>query len=92
MLAGKRFPFQIMLALAVAVPLGFLFAGWTKWRRLNTVILHRIEELSDERLTWGLWLGIAGGVLWSWTRYAALTRSSLAWGNCSLSGWRIPRV
>jgi mannose/fructose/N-acetylgalactosamine-specific phosphotransferase system component IIC len=63
---------QIMLALAIAVPLGFLFRWMDQVaRRLNTVILHQVEEFSDERLAWGLSLGIAGGVLWSWVRYTA---------------------
>ncbi len=63
---------QVMLALAVAVPLGFLFRWMDQVaRRLNTVMLHQIDDFSDERLAWGLWLGIASGVLWSWARYAA---------------------
>jgi len=33
--------------------------------------MHKIDQFSDDRLSWGLWLGIVGGILWSWVRYTA---------------------
>jgi mannose/fructose/N-acetylgalactosamine-specific phosphotransferase system component IIC len=64
---------QVVLALILAVPFGFLF----RWidhlaRRVNTLLMHQVERFSDERLSWGLWLGIMGGILWSWARYTLL--------------------
>jgi mannose/fructose/N-acetylgalactosamine-specific phosphotransferase system component IIC len=61
---------QIMLTLAIAFPMGFLFRGLDQVaRRVNTLVMHRIENFPDERLAWGLQLGIVAGVLWSWLRY-----------------------
>jgi mannose/fructose/N-acetylgalactosamine-specific phosphotransferase system component IIC len=63
---------QLVLALALAVPFGFLFRWLDQLaRRLNTRIMHQIDQFSDETLPLGLWLGVAGGVAWSWIRYTA---------------------
>jgi len=62
---------QMMLALIVAVPFGFLCRGMDHYaRRLNTVMARRLEEVSDDYLNQALFLGIAGGVVWNWLRYA----------------------
>jgi mannose/fructose/N-acetylgalactosamine-specific phosphotransferase system component IIC len=62
---------QVVLALILAVPCGFLFR-WVDQlaRRVNTLLMHAaVDHFPDERLSWGLWLGIIGGVSWSWVRY-----------------------
>ena len=61
---------QVVLALLMAVPFGFLF----RWldqiaRRINTVLVHQVDRFPDERLALGLWFGIVGGIGWSWVRY-----------------------
>jgi mannose/fructose/N-acetylgalactosamine-specific phosphotransferase system component IIC len=70
-LPGSSALSQIVLALAMALPFGFLFRWLDQLaRRVNTRIMHGVEGFSDERLPWGLWLGILIGILWSWIRYA----------------------
>ncbi len=61
---------QMVLALIVAVPFGFLFR-WLdqRARHINTRLMHQVEHFSDDRLAAGLWLGITGGIAWSWIRY-----------------------
>jgi len=62
---------HMVLALLVAVPFGFLFRWLDQLaRRVNTLLMHQIEHLPDDRLALGLWGGIVGGVIWSWVRYA----------------------
>lgn len=62
---------QIMLALFIAVPLGFLFRGMDQFaRRLNVRLVHRIDRVSDARLPTALGAGIVAGLVWSWLRYA----------------------
>ena len=62
---------QIVLALILAVPFGSAFRRMDQWaRRLNTRIVHRIESVKDEHLSVALTAGIAGGLLWSFLRYA----------------------
>ncbi len=61
---------QVVLAMAVAVPFGFLF----RWldllaRRINTHLMRQVLRFPDEQLPLGLWLGIGGGILWTWLRY-----------------------
>jgi len=62
---------QIVLALVISVPCGFLFRWFDQLaRRVNTTLMHlSVDRFSDERLSWGLWLGILGGIAWSWIRY-----------------------
>ncbi len=64
---------QVVLALIMAVPFGFLFR-WVDQlaRRVNTMIMHKVEQIPDEHLSSGLWLGILGGISWSWIRYTTL--------------------
>ena len=63
---------QVVLSLAAAIPLGFLFRWLDQLaRRINTRFMQTIDGFSDENLSWGLWLGILGGVAWSWIRYTA---------------------
>jgi mannose/fructose/N-acetylgalactosamine-specific phosphotransferase system component IIC len=61
---------QVILALAMAVPMGFVFR-WLdqRARRINTRLMHQVEAFSDDKLPVGLWLGILGGISWSWIRY-----------------------
>jgi len=61
---------QVVLSLIIAVPLGFLFRWLDQLaRRINTLIMHRVEKVSDANLPWALWGGIISGILWSWIRY-----------------------
>ena len=54
----------------MAVPFGFFFRGLDKLsRRINTFLMHQVDRLPDEDLATGLWIGIAGGITWSWVRY-----------------------
>jgi mannose/fructose/N-acetylgalactosamine-specific phosphotransferase system component IIC len=73
---------QVVLSLAFAIPFGFLFRWLDQLaRRVNTLLMHQILALSDERLPWGLWLGMGGGILWSWARYALAYGVIFAWGQ-----------
>jgi mannose/fructose/N-acetylgalactosamine-specific phosphotransferase system component IIC len=74
---------QIVLALVIAVPFGFLFRWLDQFaRHLNTFFMHRVESVSDNHLAGGLWVGIFGGIVWSWVRY------TLAYGLMfALSQW-----
>ena len=70
---------QIVLALLMAVPFGFLFRGLDRLaRRINTLLMHQVDRLPDEYLPVGLWGGIFGGIAWSWARYA-LAYGALFW-------------
>ena len=61
---------QVVLALALAAPFGFLFRWLDQWaRHVNTRIMHQIDRFSDEALPLGLWIGIVSGISWSWVRY-----------------------
>jgi PTS system mannose-specific IIC component len=61
---------QVVLALLAAVPFGFLFRLLDQLaRRINTLLMHRVGQLPDEYLGWGLWAGILGGITWSLVRY-----------------------
>ena len=61
---------QVVLALLLAVPVGFVFRWLDQLaRRINTGLMHQVDRVPDERLALGLWGGILGGVCWSWIRY-----------------------
>jgi mannose/fructose/N-acetylgalactosamine-specific phosphotransferase system component IIC len=61
---------QAVLALFMAVPFGFLSRGFDQIaRRMNTIFMHQLDKLPDENLALGLWVGILGGLAWSWVRY-----------------------
>jgi mannose/fructose/N-acetylgalactosamine-specific phosphotransferase system component IIC len=63
---------QIILALFIAVPFGFVFRVMDFYaRRINTHIARRIEKVSDENLPIALNIGILVGLVWTWVRYAA---------------------
>jgi len=82
---------QVVLALILAVPFGFLFRWLDQLaRRINTLLMHGVERFPDERLSWGLWLGIIGGILWSWIRYSmayglVFALGQLAWNRFAYS-------
>ncbi|MFA5975890.1 MAG: PTS sugar transporter subunit IIC [Elusimicrobiota bacterium] len=62
---------QVVLALMLSVPFGFVFRGMDQLaRRLNTRLVRLIERVSDERIAPALSLGILFGLVWSWARYA----------------------
>jgi len=62
---------QIVLALFIAVPFGFLFRVMDFYaRRVNTLIARGIEKVQDESLPAALSFGILGGLIWTWVRYA----------------------
>ena len=85
---------QVALALIMAVPFGFLF----RWidqlaRRVNTRLMRRVDRCSpDERLSTGLWVGIAGGITWSWIRYTIAYGLLFGLGQIAWNEWRIRRV
>ena len=84
---------QVVLALLMAVPFGFFF----RWldqvaRRINTFLMHQVDRLPDERLAWDLWVGILGGIGWSWVRYTFAYACSSGWAGWSGSGWPIRRA
>ncbi len=61
---------QIILAFFMAVPFGFIF----RWvdigaRRLNSVVVHRLDHVSDARLPAALPLVIFGALLWTLARF-----------------------
>ena len=61
---------QMMLALVVAVPLGYLFCWMDSYaRRVNTILARQLERVSDKYLSLALSLGITAGLVWSWIRY-----------------------
>ncbi len=69
---------QIILALIIAVPFGFVFKMVDFYaRRTNTFLVRNIEKVSDERLPLALWVGIVGGLAWTWLRYALSYAASL---------------
>jgi len=62
---------QMVLALMMAVPLGALFRRMDqRSRRLNTLIVHKIESVSDDHLAWALNFGVLAGLAWCFIRYA----------------------
>lgn len=70
-LGGRSSLSQIILALFMAVPLGFVFRSMDQIaRRLNVVLVRRLDKVSESSLPTALWGGIFGGLLWSWARYA----------------------
>jgi mannose/fructose/N-acetylgalactosamine-specific phosphotransferase system component IIC len=82
---------QVVLALVLAVPFGFFFRWFDQLaRRLNTLLMHRVERFSDERLAAGLWVGIFGGITWSWIRYVFIYMvffglGEIAWNRIAYS-------
>jgi len=69
---------QIILALLIAVPFGYLFRAMDFYaRRLNTLIVRRIERVSDDHLPAAMNVGIIGGLAWSWARYAVFYAFSM---------------
>jgi mannose PTS system EIIC component len=63
---------EMVVALLLAVPFGIAF----KWmdfyaRRLNSVIMRRIDAVPDEQLPIAIPVGIGASWCWSWVRYAA---------------------
>jgi mannose/fructose/N-acetylgalactosamine-specific phosphotransferase system component IIC len=61
---------QVVLALAMAAPFGFLFRWLDQLaRHINTRLMHQMDRFSDDALPLALGLGIAGGIAWSWVRY-----------------------
>jgi mannose/fructose/N-acetylgalactosamine-specific phosphotransferase system component IIC len=73
---------EMIVALFLAVPFGVLF----KWmdfyaRRLNSVIMRKIESVPDERLPAAIPLGIAASFGWSWVRYAVSYLAAMAAGR-----------
>jgi mannose/fructose/N-acetylgalactosamine-specific phosphotransferase system component IIC len=84
---------QVALCMAVAVPFGFLFR-WVDQgaRRMNTRIMHKVDDFSDERLPTGLWFGVGAGILWSWVRYTALYAAVFVMGDLFWDKWQyIPK-
>jgi len=62
---------QLVLALIIAVPFGFFFRWMDQYaRRLNVLVVRRLDAVSDESLPITLWLGILTGLVWTWVRYA----------------------
>lgn len=71
--ATSATPTSVVLALALAVPFGFLFRAVDFFsRRLNTWMVRRIEGVPDPYLTLALTGGTLAGVLWTWVRYTLL--------------------
>ncbi|OGR89291.1 MAG: hypothetical protein A2992_02670 [Elusimicrobia bacterium RIFCSPLOWO2_01_FULL_59_12] len=80
---------HMMLALAAAVPLGYLFCAMDSYaRRLNTVAVRRLEDVPDAYLSLSLNLGILGGLAWSWIRYVIFF-ALLMWGGGELWEWAL---
>jgi len=72
---------QVVLALLIAVPFGFLFRWLDQMaRRINTIIMHQVDRVPDEHLALGLWGGIVIGIAWSWIRYT-LAYALLFWAG-----------
>jgi mannose/fructose/N-acetylgalactosamine-specific phosphotransferase system component IIC len=77
---------QIILALLIAVPFGFIFKIMEFYaRRVNTHIVRRAEKVTDDNLPTALTLAILGGLLWTWVRYAVTYAVSM-WAGEKL--WR----
>lgn len=82
---------QIVLALFMAVPVGFVFRMMDQYaRRLNIGLIHKLDQLSDARLSVGLSLGIMTGLVWSWARYAvfyvlAMWAGEILWKHIAYS-------
>jgi mannose/fructose/N-acetylgalactosamine-specific phosphotransferase system component IIC len=73
---------QVVLALIMAVPFGFLFRWLDQMaRKVNTRLMHYIERFSDEQLPLALWVGVLGGVAWSWLRYTVVYGLTFALGQ-----------
>ncbi len=73
---------QVVLALILAVPFGFFFRWLDQLaRRMNTRLMHQVERLPDEQLAGALWLGIVGGITWSWVRYTLAYGLVFAFGQ-----------
>ena len=69
-LPGRGALSQIVLALVMAVPFGFLFRWLDQMaRRINTHAMHLLDRVPDDRLATGLWAAIVLGAGWSWVRY-----------------------
>jgi len=72
---------QMMLALSVAVPFGYLFCLMDSYaRRVNTLIIRRLESVPDPYLLTSLNLGIVAGLVWSFLRYF-LFYALIMWGG-----------
>jgi mannose/fructose/N-acetylgalactosamine-specific phosphotransferase system component IIC len=81
---------QIVLALALAVPFGFLFRWMDhRARRLNTWAARKVEDMSDPYLAKALFAGIVGGLLWSWLRYVVFYAGSIFLGQ-TIENWITP--
>lgn len=69
---------QIVLALFIAVPFGFVFRVMDFYaRRINTIIARSVEKVRDETLPTALSFGILGGLIWTWLRYAVTYAGSM---------------
>lgn len=72
---------QVILALIIAVPLGFLFRWMDQYsRRLNAPIMRRVESAPDAYLPAAIWGGILAGLAWSWLRYTVAYALAMAAG------------
>ncbi len=77
---------QVVLALMVAVPFGYLFRWYDqKARRVNTFLMHAADRLSNDRLSWGVWAAIFAGVWWSFVRYILAYGVVFAFGQWAWS-------
>lgn len=87
---GDRISY-LVLALVLAVPFGVLFRVMDQYaRRLNTIFARWIESVPDPYLTQALTLGIFGGTLWSWVRYALFFSVAMKVGERLLGFVRFP--
>ena len=48
-----------------------------------------VDRFPDERLSWGLWLGIIGGISWSWIRYTVAYGLVFAAGTMGVEPLRL---
>jgi mannose/fructose/N-acetylgalactosamine-specific phosphotransferase system component IIC len=78
---------QMMVALILAVPFGYLFSQMDSLaRRLNTWGARRLESVPDMYLPWALDLGIVCGLVWSLVRYGFFYALTM-WGGQRLLLW-----
>lgn len=83
---------HMMLALAAAVPFGYLFCAVDSYaRRLNTLAARRLEDVPDNYLALSINCGMFAGVVWSWVRYT-LFFGLLMWAGAEARLWILSRT
>ncbi len=73
---------HMVVALALAVPFGWLFRiADHNARKLNTFFIRKLDAVPDKHVMDALTLSIAVGLVWCWLRYAVFYLAAMALGQ-----------